>query len=395
MSDFTGPTIYLKPRKARPIWHGHSWIYGGAIARTTRAPVSGAIVEVADDREKVIGYGIWDEAATIRVRMLGVMSRWPEGWPPDRLPTGFWRGRLSRALGRRRRLGYPGAKSNTYRLVNADGDGLPGVIVDQFGDTCVISLMTAALEPHLPALVGALNQVVAPQTIIVETHDSVLREASGIAMPVAEARIGGAKIAFEPLTPHRPHRLDVAPHLVRFGALCRGARVLDAYSHEGIASIAAANAGPEHLISLATSSGHLTQTRRNAQLNSVSDSVDLRRGVPPDAMRRWLDRGRRFDRICLDPTLDLNQGAARPPLKELESLVIQAIRILDPGGLLAVFSRAATINPAELGKLLSNAGARTRRSTGIVEIYHPLGDHPSPAAMPEVRAACGVLAEVG
>ena len=391
MTSFSGPVVYLKPQKSELVYSG---VYSGAIARISHTPTQGSVVEVVGHEKQIVGYGFWDQDALMRVCMFG-LRKWPKSWPDDHLPSGFWRGRISRALQRRQMFGFPNANSNAYRLVNSFGDFLPNVIIDQFDQTSVIQLKSLTLLPHKNALVNAVREVLSPETILMEHPDGSIEESFGIAMPVIEALSGGQRIAFEPLTVHRPQRLDIMDHLQRFGKLCKNKKVLDAYSHEGIFSVSAAFSKSAHLISLSTTAEDLAQTRRNATLNNVFRRVDLRRGIPPDAMDSWHKSGRRFDRICLDP-MDLRiQNSARPPLEFYTSLVTKAVRILNFGGLLAVFSRHQGISMKDHRAILANVSVQLKRPILFVEAYTSRSDFPTPTTMSELNVACGVLAEVG
>src|SRR5262245_37962318 len=133
--------IYLKRGRASPLWHGHPWVYSGAVEREEGAYQPGDVVEVCDHQGRAIGRGFANPRSQVRVRML---TRPPHGAEP--VDEALVRRRITEAARLRRRLGLPAADTDAYRLVNAEGDALPGLVVDRYGDVLAVQFTALGMK---------------------------------------------------------------------------------------------------------------------------------------------------------------------------------------------------------------------------------------------------------
>src|SRR5450631_1535713 len=156
------PIVRLKPGHVQPVWAGHPWIYAQAIDRIEGGATAGDEVSVVDPRGQLLGRGFYSPGSAIPVRVLCRDET-------TRIDGYFFHSRMSRAFAWRKEIGLPGPESNGYRLVHADGDGLPGLIVDVFDDVVAIQLLTFGMSARESLILQAIVDVVRPRTILDRT----------------------------------------------------------------------------------------------------------------------------------------------------------------------------------------------------------------------------------
>lgn len=392
------PVITLKPGKARPVRAGHPWIFSGAIDAVRGDVRALPCVQVHDDQGQPLGAGLYSPSSQIRVRMLHAAPADHAG----QLDAPFFVQALTRLRRRRALFGLPAADTTAYRLVNSEGDGLPGLCVDVFGPLIVFQISTWPMSLLREAIVAALREV--------------FKEVEGLAIRETGAPAGIAKIeGFEPeerwwgdAAPERVvfvehgvrfsidtaqfqktgHFADMRPHRRWVAELARGKSVLDAYSYTGGFGLFAARAGAARVVSVDSSAPAIARVLENAALNEVTDRVTGVVAKVDDYLRSAYDKGVRFDIIVLDPPkLAPSRAAAAKALKVYEALVIQAARILEPDGLLCVTSCSEAIGLTELERVMGACAERTGRVFDAVYVGAQGTDHPWPASMPEGRYA--------
>jgi 23S rRNA (cytosine1962-C5)-methyltransferase len=392
------PVITLKPGKARPVRAGHPWIFSGAIHAVRGDVRALPCVQIHDDQGQSLGCGLYSPSSQIRVRMLHAAPAGYEGQLDAAL--------LTRALVRLRRcrllFGLPSAQTSAYRLVNSEGDGLPGLCVDVFGKLIVFQVSTLPMFQAREQIVAALR--------------SAFAEVEGLAIRETGAPAGIAKIeGFEPeerwwgdAAPERVvfsecgvrfgidtaqfqktgHFADMRPHRRWVGQLSAGKAVLDAYSYTGGFGLFAALGGARKVVSVDSSAQATQRVVENAALNEVSDRVEAVTAKVDDYLRSAHDRGKRFDIIVLDPPkLAPSRQAAPKALKVYEAIAIQAARLLEPDGLLCITSCSEAIGLTELERVMGACAERTGRVFDAVYMGAQGEDHPWPASMPEGRYA--------
>src|SRR5258706_8365277 len=159
------PTLTLKPGHVQPVWAGHPWVYAQAIQRIEGGAVAGDELAVVDPRGNFIGRGFYSPGSAIPVRIL-LRDR---DTPAD---ASLFRKRLERAVGRRRLFGLPSAETNAVRIANAEGDDLPGLVVDLFDDVAVVQLGTIGMKRREQMLFEVIDDVLSPRAIIDRTSSS-------------------------------------------------------------------------------------------------------------------------------------------------------------------------------------------------------------------------------
>jgi 23S rRNA (cytosine1962-C5)-methyltransferase len=376
------PTVIIKPREGRRARAGAPWIFSNEIAMegATKALPPGAVVDVKFDDGQDFGSGFFNSKSLIGVRLFARTT----GAAADEK---FFITRLTRALALRERLyGRP-----FYRLVHAEGDGLPGLVIDRFGDVLVMQISIAGMEEKLPVLLTALNKVVAPETIILR-NDTPSRTLEGLEIYVKTVQGAANRIAVEEngaryfVDPGQGQKTgwyyDQRDNRAFIAALAKDRTVLDAYSYTGGFGILAAKAGAKEVICLDSSEPALKLAEESAAANKVSV-----RAVHADVfeeMARLGTQKERFDMVLADPPpfvkarKDLEPGA-----KAYRKLARLAAEITAPGGLLLMSSCSHNIPLDRFGAECAAGILKSGRNASLIHVAGAGGDHPMHPLLPE------------
>jgi 23S rRNA (cytosine1962-C5)-methyltransferase len=368
--------IVLKRGREGPVRGGNPWIFSQAIERVEPAAVAaGDIVAVQDHAGALLGMGYFNPATTIAVRMLA----WGETAAIEELVVR----RLRSALELRRR--FVRADTDAYRLVNGDGDGLSGVVVDRFGDVLVMQLLTAGADRMRETIVDALMEVMRPRAIIERSHGAV-RKQEGL-----DDRVG--ILAGEPVTEtvaiengirihidfehgqKTGYFLDQRENRALASSMVSGARVLDAFCYQGGFALAALAGGAKKVVGVETSARALEWARRNVALNGHRESaVEFVHG---EAGRFMAETAIRFDLIVLDPPpLARSRGDAERAGRLYVELNAVAMRALAPGGRLMTFSCSTHFRGEDFMRAVRFAATNAGRTVRMLEHLGPGPDHP-------------------
>jgi 23S rRNA (cytosine1962-C5)-methyltransferase len=384
-------TIRLRPGKERPLLRRHPWVFEGSVAGGKAD--SGETVRVEDNLGRFLAWGAYSPLSSIRVRAWS----FDEG---ERIDAAFFARRIAAAVAMRARLA---PASEGVRLVHGEADGLPGLVVDRYGETLVAQFLSAGAERWKPVIADALIAATGASGLY-ERSDTSARQREGLAAAVGWLRPpNGAATATTALT-IREHdwrfALDVATgHKTGFYLDQRDnrklfaetvrhfgfARVLNCYCYSGGFSVAALAGGAAEVTAIDSSAPALALAEGNVALNGF----DAARHLPIDAdvnqtLRALLEARRSFDAIVLDPpklapTVAHAERAARA-YKDINRL---ALSLLQPGGALFTFSCSGGIDADLFHKIVAGAGL----DAGVDAFIHArLGaapDHPMTVTFPE------------
>jgi 23S rRNA (cytosine1962-C5)-methyltransferase len=373
-------------------------VYEQAIQRIEGGAVAGDELAVLDPRGNFIGRGFYSPGSAIPVRIL-VRD------PATAIDVEFFRSRIERAVHRRRSFGLPSAETNALRLVNAEGDDLPGLILDWFADVAVVQLGTVGMKRRESMVLEAIERVLAPKAIIDRTSAGVARgESFQLAEGVVRGDTGLSALSFSErgLSYELPLSIaqktgfyfDQRPMRGRIEQLAKGKRVLDAYSYVGAFAMAAARGGATEVVAVDESALALEVGAECARRNGLIDRI---RYVRDDARERMTLAGREggFDLVLCDPPKFAPRKSSKVgALGAYQKLCAAACRATKPGGLLLVSSCSAAIGLDVLTRALAIGARDVNVRATVIERFFQGFDHPVPAAFPEGLYLKSVLSYV-
>ena len=380
------PQITLRPRHALPIFSRHPWVYASAITEPPAGLEVGQEVVVATDHGQPIARGLWNPNSLIRVRLYS----WDLDVPVD---AALIRRRVAAAIDVRRRLL---SGTDACRLVFSEADGLSGLTVDAFAGWLVVQITSAALFEHGEAITDALRDELQPRGILLRTERG-LRELEGLEAedgvvwgqpPPAELTIDSGGLTFRVdlsegqktgfYYDQRANRAAVARY-------CGGASVLDCHTYSGGFAIAAAKLGDAaSVVGVDTSAAAVELATANAQLNSVSGRVSFRKSDATAELNNAAERGETYGVVILDPPkLARTRGGLRRALKAYTKLNTAAMRVVQPGGVLATCSCSGLVSGEEFDAALRQVALDAGRFVRVVESRHADVDHPRSVFCPE------------
>jgi len=385
--------VVLKAGRERSIERRHPWIFSGAVGQVIGAPRAGETVAIRSTDGAFLAWAAYSPRSQIRARVWSFAE--PE------VPDDAWlHGKLGDAIARREPIL---GQTDALRLVHAESDGLPGIIVDRYAGVLVLQLLSAGAEAHREAIAESLARLTGCAALF-ERSDAEVRsleglpERSGPVRGEAPDRVciaehglrywvdvrGGQKTGFY---------LDQRDNRERMRSLAAGREVLNCFSYTGGFSIAALAGGARSVMSLESSAAALQLARTNAALNGFADAqAEWREADVFRTLRSLRDAGRRFDLIVLDPpkfapTARQAQAAARG----YKDINLNALRLLRPGGLLATFSCSGGISAELFQKIVAGAAADAGASATILARMQAGPDHPVRLEFPEGEYLKGLL----
>jgi 23S rRNA (cytosine1962-C5)-methyltransferase len=374
--------VVLRKGRARPLWFGHPWVYANAVDRLEGTAEAGATVSLVDEAGRFIGRGLYNPRSQIPVRLL---TRQDE--PID---AAFFRRQIGAARALRARLGLPSDRTSAYRLVNSEGDDLPGLVVDVFGDAAVVQITTLGMAQRRADLFDALEDALRPASLYevaaasyadLEGFSAQTRVARGESRTRVPCLEDGIRLEAEPLSGQKTGLfLDQRPNRERVGQLARGARVLDVYSYAGGFALQAARGGATEVTAVDSSARAVARIEAHAAANGL-----VVRAVEADAFR-YLETAtpRSYDLVVIDPPKfararkDLD--AARKGYERLNALALNACA---PGAILVTCSCSQNVEPDEFERILAAGAKQAGRRVRILERSGTGPDHPLPPAFTE------------
>jgi 23S rRNA (cytosine1962-C5)-methyltransferase len=373
----------LKADRERPVRAGHPWVFSGAIARGLDAVAPGDPVRVLGSDGRVLGVGYGNPRTTIAVRLLS-----HEDEPLD---DAFFARRLDEALALRR-VTLPDATA--LRIVNGEGDRLPGVVVDRYGDVLVCQFLTAGAARLAPAVARLLVERLAPRSVFERSEGAVRREegidgSQGLLAgepPVVPLEIEehGARFLVDVVRGQKTgFFLDQRETRARVRALAAGRRVLNAFSYTGAISIAAALGGAASVTSVDSARGALALAEAAWARNALTAAA---RWVEADVFDHLRKDATSYDLIVVDPPPFVRRRADLVAgLRGYKDVNLQALRRLEPGGLLVTCSCSQHVSAEGFREAVMYAAGDARRPARVLAEWGHPPDHPVALAHPEGR----------
>jgi 23S rRNA (cytosine1962-C5)-methyltransferase len=389
------PLLRLQPGRDRRVKSGHPWAFSNEIVMDAAAralPPGSAVRLEGDDGVK---HGIWhfNPHSLIAARILDRQAQ----AAPD---AAWFTARIARALALRERLGL----ARHARLVHAEADGLPGLIVDRFDDVIALQANTAGMEAATPLIVEALRELLNPRSILAR-NDSAVRGLEGLPLETrllhgseAQARVeeGGLAFAVDLLSGQKTGWFfDQRENRARVAALAKGATMLDAFCHTGGFGLMAAKEGARQVTLLDRSQPALDLALASAAANGLADRVTARRGEALETLERMIGAGERFDVVVADPPAFAKTRKDIPAaLRAYQRLARICAQLVNPGGFLFIASCSHHAAPPEFAAAVAEGVWRARREARLLANTGAGPDHPVHPMLPESAYLKGQLLQL-
>jgi 23S rRNA (cytosine1962-C5)-methyltransferase len=382
----TRPRIVLQPRRARPFYGRHPWVYPGAIARVEGDPADGDVVDLLSHTGNFVARGLYNSRSKIRVRLYS--------WSPDvLLEHEFFRQQLEAALHLRAMLDLTGP-ARACRLVFSEADGLSGFTVDRYDRWLVVQFTSLAMAQRRDLLVELLVELLQPEGIYLRTergigklegldvHDGLLWGAIPSEPIVIEEH--GVRFQVNLVEGQKTGLyLDQRENHVAVARLAVGRRVLDAFCYTGGFGLHAARAGAREVLGVDISEHALALAESNARLNGLENVRFVRSGVF-EHLDAELAAGERFGMVILDPPKFARaRDAVEEALRGYRRLQTKGIRLLEPDGVLVTCCCSGLITRDMLLSVLAQLAAEERREMQVLEVRGQAPDHPVSVGCPE------------
>lgn len=369
---------------------GHPWIYRSDIADPPAAAAGPVLV--SGSRGRMLGWALWSPRSEIALRMI---DRDPDGC----IDTSWWRARIAAAVARRRAVSQD---ATAYRIVHAEGDGMPSFICDRYDRWLVVQLLSAGLEACRHDILEGLLDVVHPMGILAR-NDVAVRRKEGLPMDVEvlggdvpreiEAAEHGVRYLVAPWDGQKTGAfLDQRENRVIVGEVARG-RALDCFSYHGSFALHLARRATD-VTALDTSAPALERARANAALNGTS-TITFVQADAFDFLKRAERARQAYDTIVVDPPAFAKTRAAVPnALRGYKEINLRAMRLLAPGGWLYTASCSFHVTRAMFLDMLMDAAADSGRRLALRRVLGQASDHPELLTVPETGYLKGALIEV-
>jgi 23S rRNA (cytosine1962-C5)-methyltransferase len=391
-----GLALILKPGREKSLLRRHPWIFSGAVKEVLGSPASGEVIPVFSSKNEFLAQIAYSHQSQITGRVWSFLEE-------ARIDKNFIQERISAALQLREELNF-GSCTNAIRLVHAESDGLPGLIVDRYGDVLVVQYLSAGVEAWQGQIADILLDLTGSSAVF-ERSDAEVRALEGL-----EERVGliagapfrdpvmieehglnyrvpvqfGHKTGF--YLDQRRNRLAIRP-------FARGKEVLDCFSYSGGFSLNALAGGAEAVTAVDESASALQLLEENLEENSFDrERVTTIQADVFKQLRKFRDQGRDFDLIVLDPPkFAPTRSQAQKAARGYKDINLLAFKLLRPGGVLFTFSCSGGIDSDLFQKIIAGAALDASVDTQILGRMRQDADHPVALNFPEGEYLKGLV----
>ncbi len=381
------PSLTLKPGREKSLLRRHPWVFSGAVQHVDEGLISGATVDILSSSGGFLARGFYSPFSQIRARV----------WTFDDEPVDaeFFRRRIRLALGLRHTWNLVDV-TDAVRLVYAESDGIPGLIVDRYADVLVMQCLTAGVELWRETLATILLEETGLSSIF-ERSDADVRELEGLPPRVGLLR-GELSTFLFPISEHglqfnvdlaSGHKtgfyLDQRDNRYQVRLLAEGREVLDCFCYTGGFSVNALAGGAKSVLSVDVSPEALRMAQGNVRLNELPlDRIQTMDGDVFQVLRKFRDEGRSFDMVILDPPKFAPTAAqVEKAARGYKDINLLAFKLLRPGGLLVTFSCSGGVDALLFQKIVASAALDAGAEAQIVQHLAQAVDHPVALNFPE------------
>ncbi len=399
MAPSKAPTLRLKPGREKSLLRRHPWVFSGAVAETSGSPANGATVRITSAGGEFLAWAAYSKHSQISARVW----TWNEG---EQVGEPFLRKRLFAAIDARRRLGLQ-ETGDALRLVHGESDGLPGLVVDRYGDFLVVQYLSSGVEFWKEQIADLLAELTSVKNIYersdadarrlegLEEHTGALRgQAPDGPLQITE---NGIRFLVDLQHGHKTgFYLDQRLNRLRVRSLALGREVLDCFCYTGGFSANALAGGAASVRAVDSSAEALQAALKNLDLNGLTvESYAQTEGDVFQVLRSLRDQHRSFDMVILDPPKFAPTAAhAQQAARGYKDINLLAFKLLRPGGLLVTFSCSGGVDAALFQKIVAGAALDAGVSASIVEQLHQAPDHPIGLNFPEGAYLKGLICQV-
>lgn len=396
------PVVRLKSGREKPVQQRHPWVFSGAIAQLPTGTPNGEIVDVVDGRGNWLARGYLNRTSQIQVRLL----TWDQA---ETIDDGFWQARLAAAVARRDPL-LAQAHTNACRLVNGESDYLPGLIVDRYADHLILQAGTLGIDKHKHRIAELLHDLTGAASVS-ERSDTAARRLEGLdeahgllagSPPPDQVEIheGSLRYVVELARGQKTgFYMDQRANRAAVAAYCAGATVLNGFSYTGAFAVSALAAGAAHVTNIDTSVDALELAEVNLRRNGFDPDVVTENlaGDIFQVLRDWRDdpAAHAFDVVILDPPkFAQSKQQVERALRGYKDINLLALRLIQPGGILATFSCSGLVSADLFQKVIFGAAVDAGRDLQILEWRRQDADHPVAITFPEGEYLKGLICRV-
>ncbi len=394
--------LILKPGREKSLLRRHPWVFSGAVAQVKGEPGLGDTVEVLSSKGERLGWAAYSPQSSIRVRM------WSFGEEELRDMASSLSNKMRIAIiSRERELLNNQSLNNSMRLIHAESDGLPGLIVDRYDQWLVAQFLTAGAEKWKAEITQALAEITGLRNIY-ERSDADVRELEGLPTvngvlmggqppEVVEIVENGLRFLVDIQHGHKTgFYLDQRDNRLAVQAYTKGRRVLNCFSYTGGFAVYCLAGGAAHVTSIDSSADVLEIGKRNLVLNHLP--VEKAEWMCADVfqeLRAMRDRRERFDLIVLDPPkFAPTAGQVQAAARGYKDINLLAFKLLNPGGILATFSCSGGVERALFQKIVADAALDAGVDAQIIRHLSQAPDHPIALNFPEGDYLKGLICRI-
>lgn len=379
--------LIVQPR-AR-IFHGHDWVYASDVKKAFGNPQPGDVVSLKDFRDRPLGSAIYNPQSQIVARRFSRRKQ--------QLDLDFFERRITQALNYRE---HAGVDVSLCRLVWSESDGLPGVVVDRYGDILVLQTLTLAMDQRVELIRDALVSVLQPKSIILR-NDSGIRRAEGLEDRIeliygeksGSFQVSANDLIFEvdPLDGQKTGLyLDQLKAHQEVAKLAKGKRVLDCFSNQGGFALACAKAGATDVTAVDISGSAIEALQKNAELNGLqiealeANVFDFLKSAEPN-----------YDLIILDPpSFTRNKKNLNDAMRGYKEIHLRALKLLPKDGILSTFCCSHHATRELFLENIVSASVDAKKTLRLVREHSQRPDHPVLPALPETSYLKGFTLQV-
>ena len=374
--------LVIKPRSR--IFHGHDWIYSSEVQKIFGYPKPGDVITLKDFRDRPLGSAIYNPDSQIVARRISRLKH--------DLDADFFDRRLRRALNLRETMGFT---EPVYRLVWSEADGLPGIVIDRYGEAFTLQTLTLAMDQRKGMIVEAMQRLFGAEITVIERNDSSIRKAEGLEPVVgllAGAWNGPITITVNGLIQEvdllegqkTGIYLDQLDAYAAVAALSTGKNVLDCFCNQGGFALHAAKAGAASVLAIDISESAVAATRVNAERNGLT--LEAQEANVVDFLKEAETAERKFDLIILDPpSFTKSRKAVSGAMRGYKEIHLRALKLLTPDGILSTYCCSHHVSEQEFFDVIVDASVDAKRNLRLIAAHGQRRDHPVIVTLPETK----------